>query len=188
MGLKRIIFIGVITLLTGTSIWFYNRIIYDAPVEDISLVSEVEVVKISDTYYTSGNSWLRLKQYGNWECYIEGSGFERGVTLGKLQEKLAQDQEAVFVAEIDKNVPSWWFRKFLILGISWFNRDLDQFIPKVGQKYALIFGNEVKGVAQDVVNICDATIEIPQFGTKHSLNISVSVGVVMWDLFQKIRN
>ena len=130
MSTKRKVLWGFIILVLGTGIWFYNRIIYDAPVDDISLAEEIDVHKISDTHYTSGNSWLRLNTYGNWECYIEGNGFKRGVTLGKLQEKLAQDQEAVFVAEIDKNVQSWWFRKFLTLGISWFNRDLDQFIPK----------------------------------------------------------
>jgi len=54
------------------------------------------------------------------------------------------------------------------------------------QKYAVIFGNEVKGVQQDVVNHSDICVEIPQFGTKHSLNISVSVGVVLWDLFNKL--
>lgn len=54
--------------------------------------------------------------------------------------------------------------------------------------YALIFGNEVKGVKQKVVSASDAVIEIPQFGTKHSLNISVSVGVVVWDFFVKFTN
>ncbi len=54
------------------------------------------------------------------------------------------------------------------------------------KKYALVFGNEVKGVQQDVVSESDTVIEIPQFGTKHSLNISVSVGVVVWDIFSKI--
>jgi 23S rRNA (guanosine2251-2'-O)-methyltransferase len=50
---------------------------------------------------------------------------------------------------------------------------------------ALIFGNEVKGVSQDVVNASDTVLEIPQFGTKHSLNISVSAGVVVWDIWSK---
>lgn len=54
--------------------------------------------------------------------------------------------------------------------------------------YAVIFGNEVKGVQQKVVTASDVVIEIPQFGTKHSLNISVSVGVVVWDLFVKLEN
>jgi tRNA G18 (ribose-2'-O)-methylase SpoU len=51
-------------------------------------------------------------------------------------------------------------------------------------KYALVFGNEVHGVSQEAVALCDGCIEIPQLGTKHSLNISVSAGIV-WDLFQK---
>lgn len=54
-------------------------------------------------------------------------------------------------------------------------------------KYALVFGNEVKGVTQNVVNASDMVIEIPQYGTKHSLNISVSCGVVVWDVFCKLK-
>lgn len=64
---------------------------------------------------------------------------------------------------------------------------LNDFQPEPEQKYAVVFGNEVKGVHQDVVTMSDAVIEIPQFGTKHSLNISVSAGVVLWDLAMKIR-
>jgi len=64
---------------------------------------------------------------------------------------------------------------------------LDQFTPEANTKYALVFGNEVKGVSQKVVNISDNVIEIPQYGTKHSLNISVSCGVVVWDVFSKIK-
>ena len=52
-------------------------------------------------------------------------------------------------------------------------------------KYALVFGNEVKGVQQEVVTASDFCVEIPQFGTKHSLNISVTCGIVLWDLFKK---
>ena len=55
------------------------------------------------------------------------------------------------------------------------------------KKYILIFGNEVKGVAQKVVDRCDEVVEIPQYGTKHSLNISVSVGVVVWDFWSKLK-
>ncbi len=54
------------------------------------------------------------------------------------------------------------------------------------KKYALVFGNEVFGVNQKAIEICDGTIEIPQLGTKHSLNISVSAGIVVWDLFCKL--
>jgi len=63
---------------------------------------------------------------------------------------------------------------------------LNDFAPKPETKYALIFGNEVKGVSQSVVSSSDYVIEIPQYGTKHSLNISVSAGVVVWDLFSKL--
>lgn len=65
---------------------------------------------------------------------------------------------------------------------------LNDFTPKTNKTYAVVFGNEVKGVQQDVVNVSDAVIEIPQFGTKHSLNISVSCGVVLWDLFSKLNS
>ncbi len=63
---------------------------------------------------------------------------------------------------------------------------LHNFQPDHGQTYAVTFGNEVKGVSQEVVDASDIVIEIPQFGTKHSLNISVSCGVVVWDLFSKM--
>jgi len=51
-------------------------------------------------------------------------------------------------------------------------------------RYAVIFGNEVKGIEQEVMDICDACIEIPQFGTKHSLNVSVAAGIVIWEIFK----
>jgi len=63
---------------------------------------------------------------------------------------------------------------------------LNEFKPEENTTYALIFGNEVKGVSQNVVNASDVVIEIPQYGTKHSLNISVSAGVVIWDVFSKL--
>lgn len=63
---------------------------------------------------------------------------------------------------------------------------LQDFSVVKDKKYALVFGNEVYGVNQKAIEICDGTIEIPQLGTKHSLNISVSTGIVVWDLFQKI--
>lgn len=64
--------------------------------------------------------------------------------------------------------------------------ELQDFKIESNYNYALIFGNEVKGVEQEVVNASDYCVEIPQFGTKHSFNISVSVGIVLWDLFLKM--
>jgi 23S rRNA (guanosine2251-2'-O)-methyltransferase len=63
---------------------------------------------------------------------------------------------------------------------------LNDFQPETNKKYALIFGNEVKGVQQKAINLSNGVIEIPQLGSKHSLNISVSAGIVIWDLFQKM--
>ena len=65
---------------------------------------------------------------------------------------------------------------------------LPDFYPASGEKVAVVFGNEVKGVQQKVVNICDGSIEIPQFGTKHSFNVSVSAGIVLWEIFKKMKN
>jgi tRNA G18 (ribose-2'-O)-methylase SpoU len=64
---------------------------------------------------------------------------------------------------------------------------LQDFKVEKDKKYALVFGNEVYGVSQEAVALCNGCIEIPQLGTKHSLNISVSAGIVVWDLFQKMK-
>ena len=63
---------------------------------------------------------------------------------------------------------------------------LQNFEVNAYNKYALIFGNEVEGVQDEVMELVDGAIEVPQFGTKHSLNISVCVGVVVWDLFRRL--
>jgi 23S rRNA (guanosine2251-2'-O)-methyltransferase len=64
--------------------------------------------------------------------------------------------------------------------------ELSEFQVVKDKRYAIIFGNEVKGVAQEIVDLSDNCIEISQFGTKHSLNISVSAGIVIWEFFKKI--
>ncbi|WP_073083866.1 RNA methyltransferase [Chitinophaga jiangningensis] len=65
---------------------------------------------------------------------------------------------------------------------------LDKFTPPTGQPLALVFGNEVSGVDGEVMKVVDGCIEIPQLGMKHSLNISVTTGIVVWDIFVKLRN
>ena len=64
---------------------------------------------------------------------------------------------------------------------------LQDFAPEGQGKYALVFGNEVEGVDADVLKSCDGAIEIPQFGTKHSLNIAVAAGIVIWEISRKLR-
>ena len=63
---------------------------------------------------------------------------------------------------------------------------LPELILNPAKKYAVVLGNEVKGVQQSVVDACDGCIEIPQFGTKHSLNVSVTGGIIIWEFFKKI--
>lgn len=65
---------------------------------------------------------------------------------------------------------------------------LNNFKVENNKKYALVFGNEVFGVNQEAIKLCHGTIEIPQLGTKHSLNISVSTGIVIWDLFKQFND
>ncbi len=65
---------------------------------------------------------------------------------------------------------------------------LNDFEPETGKKYALIFGNEVNGVSEEAMSAIDHCIEIPQFGTKHSFNIVVSAGIVLWDFYSKLTN
>ena len=84
-------------------------------------------------------------------------------------EKLKQDKISVYAIEQTEN-----------------SIMLNDFQTEPNQKYALIFGNEVKGVNQKAINASDGVIEIPQLGSKHSLNISVTAGIVIWDLFQKM--
>ncbi len=63
---------------------------------------------------------------------------------------------------------------------------LDTFTPELGKKYAVILGNEVKGVQQSVVDVSDGCLEIPQFGTKHSLNVSITAGIIIWFFYQNV--
>ena len=64
---------------------------------------------------------------------------------------------------------------------------LESFTPDSSARYAYVFGNEVDGVRQDVVDACDFSLEIPQFGTKHSLNVSVALGIVLWHCVGRLR-
>ena len=95
--------------------------------------------------------------------------WEHAENVLEVIEKLKQDNVKVFAIE---QVESAIF--------------LQNFEITANQKYALVFGNEVFGVSQKAVESCDGCIEIPQLGTKHSLNISVSAGIVIWDIFKKM--
>lgn len=95
-------------------------------------------------------------------------------------EYFAETKEAV------RNLQTEGFKVFAIEQVE-NSIKLPDFTPLQNEKLAVVFGNEVKGVQQKVVNICNGSIEIPQFGTKHSFNVSVSAGIVLWDISQKLR-
>ena len=95
--------------------------------------------------------------------------WEYAENVVNLIEKLKRDNIQVYAIEQVEN--SIYLNDFEVIN---------------NQKYAVVFGNEVFGVSQNAVAACDGTIEIPQFGTKHSLNIAVTTGIVVWDLFTKM--
>lgn len=77
--------------------------------------------------------------------------------------------------------------KIIIVEQTTESRSLHQFQPERGTKYCLVFGNEVNGVSEEVIEQADLALEIPQMGTKHSLNISVCLGIVVWEVFRKLQ-
>lgn len=93
-----------------------------------------------------------------------------------------------YYAEVTKAVEHLRAEGYKIIAIEQAENSimLNDFTPLPNEKYALIFGNEVNGVSDEVMQIIDSCIEIPQFGTKHSFNIVVSAGIVLWDFFSKM--
>ena len=130
MSRTKKIILAIVVICSLLTIWFINRITYKIPENIETNIQESDLVTISPTHFSLNNSWLKLNNNGNWECYIEGNGYDRGRTLGLLQLELGKQQEKIFLAEIEKQIPSWWLKKFLTYSIAWFNRDLDRQIPQ----------------------------------------------------------
>ena len=100
----------------------------------------------------------------------ESVDWEYSENVNAIVEKLSVDHLIVSIEQADQST------------------SLEKFQPETNKQYAFIFGNEVFGVKDEIVQQSDLCLEIPQFGTKHSLNISVSIGVVVWDYFLKASN
>ncbi len=100
-----------------------------------------------------------------------------------------QSIEWVYSADISQIIQELKAAKYTIIAIEQADNSvmLNDFQPKSSEKYALIFGNEVNGVSDEAMKLIDTCIEIPQFGTKHSFNIVVSAGIVLWDFFAKLK-
>lgn len=100
-----------------------------------------------------------------------------------------QSIEWVYSADISQIIQELKAAQYTIIAIEQADNSvmLNDFQPKSSEKYALIFGNEVNGVSDEAMKLIDTCIEIPQFGTKHSFNIVVSAGIVLWDFFAKLK-
>jgi 23S rRNA (guanosine2251-2'-O)-methyltransferase len=103
-----------------------------------------------------------------------------GATESVIWEHVERPAEAV------QNLKSKGY-KILIVEQTTASKPLHEFIPEPEAKYCLVFGNEVNGVSEEVIEQGDVALEIPQSGTKHSLNISVCLGITVWELFRKLR-
>ena len=128
-------------------------------------------------YNKEGFDWAtkKVRLYNKSSSNSESLQFIKGYTYNLVNGKVEEDKlknDGIIVASIEQAENSTM---------------LDTFTPDRSKKIAVVFGNEVKGVQQEVVSNSDVCIEIPQLGTKHSLNISVSCGVVLWDLFTKLK-
>jgi isopenicillin-N N-acyltransferase-like protein len=111
-------------LLLICFIYLYSVSIVHPPAVSDRTIEQSERTEASPGFYYLGNSWFRKSKSGLFELYVEGNDFERGVVNGKLTKELVQRQEDHFSAQIEKMIPSKFYRHFLKYFIGWFNRDL----------------------------------------------------------------
>ncbi len=94
------------------------------------IAMQTKRVMVGKDFYKAGNNYLRKNEYGIWEMYVEGKPFERGAAMGILERELLEYQEDVFITEIKKIIPSDFYLRFLKYLVAWFNRDIDEYVPK----------------------------------------------------------
>ncbi len=112
----------------------------DPPTDKESLYYNRVPTEIDSGLYVLDNNWLRQNRYGMWEMYVEGDAFDRGVATGKLSEQLVQQQEEVFVSQIQKILPSKHYQRFLLTTIAWLNR-------KLARNISLEYLEEIYGIS-----------------------------------------
>jgi hypothetical protein len=110
-------------------LWFIITITIKTPTPADTSVIALQRKKVALDFYTLNQNWIKKSETGLWELYIEGDGFERGVIEGKLNKELAEKQEIAFVNQIKKMIPSQGMLNYLKFFISFFNRNLDEYIP-----------------------------------------------------------
>jgi isopenicillin-N N-acyltransferase-like protein len=117
-------------LLFILTVWFIISITIEIPIPADTSVLALQRKEVSKDFYTLNKNWIKKSETGLWEIYLEGDGFERGVIEGKLNKELAEKQEIAFVNQIKKMIPSQGMLNYLKFFISFFNRNLDQYITK----------------------------------------------------------
>ena len=130
MQKKKLIVFGALSLLIILPLLFIKITVYPAPNLPEIQPQHAQREAIDATTFRYKNNWLRKNKSGNWESYIEGTPYERGIALGTLHKELIQSQEKAFVGEIENLIPSRFLRTMMQLGIAWFNRNLDESIPE----------------------------------------------------------
>ncbi|HEV7232468.1 MAG TPA: C45 family peptidase [Bacteroidia bacterium] len=125
--IKRIllVFTGLIVLFL---VYFACVVIQFPPKVKDRSAENLQRKEVSKDFYTIGNNWLKKNAAGNWEVYVEGDDFERGVIYGKLTKELAEKQEIAFINQLQQLVPSRSYLNFLKYFVAYFNRNLDQYV------------------------------------------------------------
>ncbi len=136
------------------------------------------------SFFRTGDAFLCEKIY---LCGITATPPDNGIRKTALDAERSVDWE-YFEDAVD-TVKLLQSKGYEVLAVEQTENStmLNNFKPVPGRKYAFIFGNEVKGVQQSVINVCNGCLEIPQEGIKHSVNVSVSAGMVLWDFYSKIK-
>ena len=132
------IFIVLYAIITFVLAYFLLRVDQGNP--NITFSEVYHRTEVSANYYSYGPNWLRQNKYGLWEMYLQGSGFERGLAHGRLCKELNDYQEEAFVDKIFQLIPSELHLQALRIGIAWFNRDIENYIPTE-------FKNEIYGIS-----------------------------------------
>ncbi|MFC2101015.1 C45 family autoproteolytic acyltransferase/hydrolase [Bacteroidota bacterium] len=167
--LKKIILgiaIAIAAFIIAFLIFFKIIVTINPPDPNDLSVLDLKRIKIGNDFYVCGNSWLKKSDTGLWELYVEGDAFERGVVNGKLTKELIEIQEAAFVEQIRKMIPSKLYLNFLKYFVGWFNRNIDNYIPK---EYLLEIYGVSLSASEKFSNIASGYHRILEYHAAHDI-------------------
>ena len=151
----------------------------------IIVLDNVRSLNNIGSFFRTGDAFLTEQIY---LCGITATPPDNGIRKTALDAEKSVDWK--YFEHTEDAVKELLSKKYEVIAVEQTHNStmLQDFTPEFGKKYAFVFGNEVKGVRQSVIDICNTCIEIPQEGIKHSVNVSVSGGIVLWDFYQKLLN